>query len=137
MNKPNILPIKRLLGSGDMDEGESLGIRVEDDKGMECVILLPHEMETDFLFRLEAAAEAAGAKRKDGNRRADKTMPIGIDGMQTFIVTDNLAILRILMENGMKLDLPMDDQMRSDLRQLIDGVDAKLLDPTEPVKKPH
>lgn len=126
MSKFNIMPVAEVLGYGEAEKGERLVVQVRDDRGVECRILIPHEIEAHFNSNLSMAAMAASEKRAERGGQAELTAAIYIKQMQGMPVDRDVMILRLRMANGMKLDMPLDQKTRSNLRELLDRTEETM-----------
>ncbi len=122
----NIMPIAEVLGYGDAEDGERLLVQVKDDRGVECRILIPHELEAHFNSQLSMAAMAASEKRAKRGGQPELSIPIHIKQMQGMPADNGIMILRLRMANGMKLDMPLDQKTRDNLRDMMDQIEVKL-----------
>jgi hypothetical protein len=68
MKKPRIL-ITKTLGFGEADQGRLSCIEIEDAQGTKAVIMIPHELEAEFLARLQGACVRAAKKRGQPSTR--------------------------------------------------------------------
>ena len=59
------IQVTEVLDHGEAEQGMLVGVKVADDQGQECVILIPHEIVGAFFATLQAAAEFSEKKRRE------------------------------------------------------------------------
>lgn len=112
-----VLGIQQLLGHGEADQGQQLGIQAVDRNGQKFVLLIPHELEGDFFLRLQGASQTA-AKKRASHPSTELALGIRVVGTEMLKEGDDV-LLRCRLSNGMKLDLSLDQSTRDQMAKIL------------------
>ena len=111
------IQVTKVLDHGEAEQGLQVGVKVADDQGQECVILIPHETVGAFFIKLQAAAEFAEKKRQERGITDDTSAYLtGVESINIGVLSQGAISLRFRLKGGMKLDLPMPPEMIGRLR---------------------
>jgi|SRR5262245_38144325 len=104
-----ILHVRKTAGCGEADKGKLSCIEVEDAKGVRVLIMIPYQLEGEFLARLQGASLTA-ARTRGG--QPDKSLERALIAEEIHAgVTDNHGIgLRMKLAIGMTLDVVLTDE---------------------------
>lgn len=122
MADPPVMAITAILEHGEADQGQQLGIKIRDRQGTEAVILIPKELESEFLVTLCAASEHA-AKTRSSYTTSEIAMALQVQGTQMVKAEDGSVLLRCKLKNRMNLDLSLDQKARDQIREIVDKAD--------------
>ena len=116
------LVIKLITGFGESDNGNLLGIQIQDQNGTDAVLMIPKELEGEFLAGFQSASKMAATKR--GEPPALQTIAaMRVEGFGIGKTTDGTAVLQMRLASGIKLDFGLDLDTQSQLRTLLDTIE--------------
>ncbi len=129
------IQVTEVLDHGEARHGLLVGVKVADDKGNECVILIPHETVGAFFVTLQAAAGYAEKNRRERGITDDTSAYLmQIESMNIGVLSQDTISLRLRLKGGMNLDFPIPSKfvrkLRDDLGQALETADG-----LEPSKK--
>ncbi len=111
------IQITEVLEHGEAEQGLQVGVKVADDKGNECVILIPHETVGAFFVTLQAAAQHAEEKRHEDGITDDASAYLTkIESINIGVLSEGTISLRFRLKGGMNLDFPLPPQFIGKLR---------------------
>ena len=111
-----------VLEHGEADQGTQVGVKVADDKGNKCVILIPHETVGAFFITLQAGAQFAETKRRERGITNDASAYLTkFESIHIGVLSQGAISLRLRLKGGINLDIPIPSKfvgkLRDDLRQ--------------------
>ena len=116
------LVIKRVAGFGESDNGNRLGIQIQDQNGVDAVLIIPKELEGEFFARFLSASSMAAKKR--GEAPAPEIIhAMRVEGFGIDKTRDGIAVLQMRLASGIKLDFGLDPGSQSQLRTLLDTIE--------------
>jgi len=120
-NVPKIIT-RRIIGFGEADGGSLLCIQIKDQNGTDAVIMIPKELEGEFLARFQSASSFAAAKR--GKPPVPETIAaMRVEGFGIGKARDGTAVLQMRLASGIKLDFGLDLDTQIQLRTLLDAIE--------------
>lgn len=129
------IQVTEVLGHGEAEQGMLVGVKIADDHGQKCVILIPHETVGAFFVTLQAAAEFSEKTRRDRGITDDTSAYLTkIESMNIGVLSQGIIFLRLRLKGGINLDFPIASELvgklRDDLGQALETADG-----LEPSKK--
>ena len=116
------MKIKLITGFGESDNGNLLGIEIQDQNGTAAVLMIPKELEGEFLARFQSASQMAATKR--GEPPVLETIAaMRVEGFGIGKTTDGTAVLQMRLACGIKLNFGLDLDTQSQLRTLLDTIE--------------
>ncbi len=119
------IQVTEVLDHGEAEQGMLVGVKVADDQGQECVILIPHETVGAFFATLQAAAEFSEKKRRERGITDDTSAYLTkIESMNIGVLSQGSISLRLRLKGGMNLDFPIPSELVGKLRDDLGQADG-------------
>ena len=130
-----VLKVAKVLDHGEADQGLRVGVKVTDENGTDCVILIPHEAVGAFYTTLEAAADYASKVRAKHGHSDDQMLYVTqIEGIDMGALDDGSIFLRFRKKGGINLDIPIPSQYIDTLIENLQRLKEAAADMPPPLK---
>lgn len=115
----NLVRIAKVLDHGEANQGQLVGVQLQDDRGREFVMLVPPSEMARLQARLIAAAAHAKRVREkasDVETTTEDAIPLPVKGVSVGRRKDEVFVMRIDLGGGTVLESPLPNESLSQLR---------------------